>query len=126
MGAIKQKEIQIIRADGTVEIFNKPLTLKNMQEAVGGLIEHVRVLDRINVVDEFIYTSMFVDDEGRLKEKPINIKATEIYRRNAFEQIKRGVPVSNFLLEDAFIVGDALYFQGYTVDEAERLYEGDK
>ena len=120
------KAIHLIKADGTVEVFDKSITLKNLQVAVGGMIEHVKVLDRIESDahgDDFIYTSMYVDDEGLLKGKPHNEKATEIYLRNAREQIKRGVSAATFgSLENLQVVGDVLHFPGYTCDEVNDLY----
>lgn len=121
------KSIKIIRHDGSIEVLEKCPCLKGMQAIVGGLIEHVKVLDRIETTakgEEFIYTSMFVDDEGLLKAKPHNEVATEIYLRNAREQIKRGADLGRFgTLENLQIVGDALFFEGYTIDEINAAYE---
>jgi len=120
-----QKQIQLIRSNGEIEVFEKPLTLRNMQEAVGGYIEHVKVLDKIEA-GKFIYTSMFVDEEGVLDRKPRNNKATEIYLRNAKEQIKRGVHNSIFSdLNAVFIAGDVIFFSGYTCEEVDELFISD-
>lgn len=119
------KAIHIIRANGTVEVLDKMPDLAGMQKAVGGRIEHVRVLDRIEPRMEgemFIYTSMFVNDEGRLNKLPVNLKPTAIYQRNGQEQVRRGADEKLFNLRDAFIVGDALHFPGWTCDEVDAAY----
>ena len=145
------KEILIIRADGTTEPFTGKVTLKNLQGAVGGKIEHVRVLDRIED-GKFIYTSMYVNDEGLLIGLPRNDVATEVYQRNMraqypnspspFREISErfrkehedrgiavidGTPASakeQGYEDDPFIVGDVVLFKGYTCQEADDLYEG--
>jgi Domain of unknown function (DUF3846) len=68
----------IIRADGTREVLDAPrtgLTLEQMQRAVGGFIEIVTVggtWDRREI--------LIVDEEGRLKGKPVNAYGTARYR----------------------------------------------
>jgi len=61
---------KIIKADGTVENIDKKLTLSCMQSIVGGLIELV-YLSNAEV--------MVVDEEGKLKNKNVNVRATHMY-----------------------------------------------
>lgn len=148
-----QKKILILKADGTVLPFTGRVTLKSLQAAVGGMVEHVRVLDRIEGEDQrFIYTTMYVNEEGLLNGLPRNSKATEIYQRNiraqyprsehpfkeAQERIRKMAEARGaaFVLdlipdsakvagyeEDPYIVGDVVFFRGYTCEEADELYE---
>lgn len=144
------KQITILRADGRVEPFTSKVTLKALQEAVGGHIEHVRVLDRIED-GRFIYSSMYVNDEGLLNGLPRNVKATEAYQHNiraqylnsanpfkdADDDFRKQFEAKGFKIingapssveasgydDDPWIAGDAVLFQGYTCDEANDLYE---
>lgn len=121
------KQIQVIKTDGTVEVLDKCPNLEGMQKIVGGYIEHVRVLDRIEKRDGqdfFVYTSMFVNDEGMIANLPTNAKATEVYLRNAREQIKRGSPSAAFSnLNNVNIHGNVLLFSGYTCYEVNQMCE---
>src|SRR5579871_670214 len=138
-----EKQIQVIRANGDIEVLSGPPTLAEMQNIVGGYIEHVRVLGEINREGDFIYTSMYVNETGLLDGLPRNEKATEIYQRNIRAQFpdaenpcraadaayRKHVgnakiidirPVkSDEYDDDPWIVGDAIYFKGYTCEEAD-------
>lgn len=59
----------MIRADGTVETVEvgEEITLHRLQELVGGYIETVS--PRFPVSDKLV---MLCDEEGKLKEKPVN------------------------------------------------------
>ena len=59
----------MIRADGTVETVDvgEEITLRRLQELVGGYIETVS--PRFPVSDELV---MLCDEEGKLKEMPMN------------------------------------------------------
>ena len=57
---------KIIRVDGTTEVINKP-TLEQMQKAVGGYIEMIRISPD---------TMMWVNEEGRLLKLKINQAAS--------------------------------------------------
>jgi hypothetical protein len=120
-----------------------------MQAIVGGLIEHVRVLDRIEN-GRFVYTSMFVSDTGLIDGLPRNQKASEVYQRNiraaypqsenpfreAHENWKASIP-DDFTLIDGrpeeaktdeytdspWICGPAILFDGYTCEEADEAFE---
>ena len=60
---------QVIKVDGTTEEITD-LSLKGMQEAVGGYIEMVSTPNG---------KVLIVDEEGKLKNKEVNLKATTIY-----------------------------------------------
>lgn len=63
----------LYRTDGTKERITPPsgeFSLEEMQTLVGGYIEIVRTID-----DRF----MVIDEEGKLKGKPLNIDATRLY-----------------------------------------------
>lgn len=64
--------IQLIKIDGTIEEINRKMTLEEMQKAVGGYIERVRCT--IN------HRALVCDEEGLLKDKPINYAATELVK----------------------------------------------
>ena len=130
--------------DGTREELDHFPELAEMQAIVGGWIEHVRVLDYVGTNGP-VYTSMFVNEEGLLKNLPRNEAATEIYQRNvrhhfaghenpfqaAADEVRkqwegRGMAYIDATPKDAlaagyatdpFVVGPAIYFQGYTVEE---------
>jgi len=73
----KEKKLVVIKTDGSIDefIMDKAPELKRLQEIVGGYIEVVPVLYGGN------HVQMIVDDEGLVKQKSINEKATDIYRR---------------------------------------------
>lgn len=58
-----------ICADGATAVIELPNVLEAFQQAVGGYIETVTLADK---------TVMIVDEEGRLKGKPHNAKASAI------------------------------------------------
>ncbi|KKK89195.1 hypothetical protein LCGC14_2735520 [marine sediment metagenome] len=60
----------IIRVDGTEENL-EDLSLESLQKAVGGYIEIVQTNDGRLIV---------LDEEGKLKDKPVNSKATALTR----------------------------------------------
>ncbi len=135
------QQIKVLKANGTYYILNRIPTLEEMQKIVGGYIEHVRVLDRIEG-GRFIYTSLYVNEEGLLNDLPRNKAATEIYQRNARAQhpsasqpfkkmeeeftkqfeganiIKAPEPVPGYS-NDPYVAGDAIFFEGYTCEEAD-------
>lgn len=68
----EKSPVTFIKVDGTIEeLPDKQPTLDFMQDKVGGLIQAVRAKDgRVLVLDE----------EGKLKKKPVNKVATKLYR----------------------------------------------
>lgn len=69
----------IIRTDGTTEEVapDKPdgtFSAERLREIVGGWIEIVSLAP--------VRKRMIVDEEGHIKEKPLNLAATEIYWAN--------------------------------------------
>jgi hypothetical protein len=91
-------KLTIIKADGTVETKEvAKLKLDDLQEGVGGFIETVPYLDRY----EDAKCVAFCDEEGKLKRKPINEKATAIW----YDDI--GQPVGDYLVGDVVIVQGA-------------------
>lgn len=139
------KRILVIEADGSERELTSVPNLKEMQKIVGGLIEHVTVLDRRDDQGNFIYTSMYINEGGLLDGLPRNEKATAIYQRNiraaypddpnpfktAEEESKRQAEASGMTIIDArtegysddpHIVGPVIFFEGWTREEAEEAY----
>ena len=74
-----------------IHIIKRDIELEEMQKLVGGLIE----IATLENGDTLVF-----DEEGKLKEKPINEEATKLYR-------------NNFITDD-FIVGDVIILKkGY-------------
>jgi hypothetical protein len=117
-----------------------------MQALVGGYIEQVTVLDR---VDEGrpIYTLMYVNEDGLNDNMPRNQKATEIYQRNArwqhpeaenpflamegtMRQWAEAMGANFFNMqppeyaEDPWIAGPAIVFEGWDCAEVNQAYGG--
>lgn len=141
------KEIQLIKADGTVTVLEAPPSIAEMQRLLGGFIEHVRVVDHIKDNGHIIMTSMYVNEEGLINGLPRNDKATELYQRltraqypdapNPFraaqEAFKRSFGDALIVIDapaeaggdsyndDPWIAGDAIFFAGYTCEEADRV-----
>ena len=53
-----------------IKINDNPPTLKELQKMVGGYIEIVHLANG---------DQMIIDEEGKLKEKPVNMEATELW-----------------------------------------------
>lgn len=136
------KRIVVLNVDGSERVLDAVPKLAEMQAIVEGFIEHVTVLDRIEPDGAFVYTSMFVNENGLLDNLPRNAKATEIYQRNlraaypdaanpfqaAQAEFVEAVEAIGATLIDArpevpgyeddpYICGPALLFEGYTTDE---------
>jgi len=85
----------IVRVDGTTfELDHRP-TLKEAQEIVGGYIELVKATGSwdYNVV-------LVVDEEGKLKDKPVNKPITSVYGHSIYGGIWE-------------IVGDVIILEGW-------------
>jgi|TARA_R110000824_G_scaffold336992_1_gene523489 hypothetical protein len=84
---MKNEEMQ----NSKIHIIKRDIELEEMQKLVGGLIE----IATLENGDTLVF-----DEEGKLKEKPINEEATKLYR-------------NNFITDD-FIVGDVIIVkEGY-------------
>lgn len=70
----KRGEFRIIRVDGSEEVIVGVPTIRRIQAAIGCACCDTVVLDRNNE------TIMMVDDTGMVDEKPVNEKATALYR----------------------------------------------
>lgn len=74
----------IVRVDGTEEEVTVPKdsgSLKFLQDAVGGNIEYVPVVNG-DTTSTRGFTALFCDEEGKLKSKPVNEKATAMAGRD--------------------------------------------
>jgi hypothetical protein len=80
----------LLKADGSTRNITERLTLATMQRVVGGYIELVTIGGTPDRRDMLV-----VDEEGLLKQKPINQAATALYR---------GTPARH----NGVIVGDAI------------------
>lgn len=141
------KRIVVIQPDGSETELDRMPNLKEMQKIVGGMIEHVSVMDRRDEGGNIVYTSMYINEEGLLEGLERNPKATEIYQRNiraaypdspnpfkdAEDEFRKKAEAGGFAFIDArpdefdphdpHIVGPAIYFEGYTLDEVNDAYE---
>jgi hypothetical protein len=87
---------RLIHTDGTEEVVHpkgKKWSLEELQAHVGGLIEYMPGIGR---------TRMILDEEGRLKGKEVNEKATMIVHNILLGKDLRYVPV---------LVGDVLLLE---------------
>jgi Domain of unknown function (DUF3846) len=90
----------LLKADGTEEeIFpadkkKNKFTLAEQQKLVGGYIQVLRLPKRMRLV---------MDEEGKMKSKPVNLKATEL---------SQGLG----LMPGDFLVGDVIYCTGKESD----------
>jgi hypothetical protein len=62
--------VLLIRADGTEREVDGHLTLEALQHLVGGYVQHVQLPDGRHI---------FVDEDGKMKRKPLNAKATALF-----------------------------------------------
>lgn len=87
---MRDKKAILINTDGKVKelglnppyrdlVSPKKLTLEQLQKLVGGYIEVIR-----QVPYEGRLATMIVDEEGLLKNKPVNFTATHLYRCTKF------------------------------------------
>lgn len=72
----------LIKPDGTEEAIGRKLTLKEAQELVGGYIEPVRMTDA--------KLCLIVNEEGLLRNLPLNIKATTLVHHHVLHKGIRG------------------------------------
>ncbi len=139
------KRVILFRTDGSEIALPMVPTLDDMQRMIGGYVERVRCLDRFEN-GRPVFSSMFVHETGLIDGMPRNQKATVIYQRNikaafpndpepfltahaAFlsDAEKLGVTViagegpgsSEEYIRDPYICGPAIWFEGYTCEEAD-------
>lgn len=140
------KQIKLLKTDGEVEILAKPPSWKELKTLVGGWVEQVRVLDRIES-GRPVLTLMFVNEEGLVLGLPRNQAATVLYQAltrynfptvsDPLDEAKRiyklqcekaGMQVIDTTSDlpgyasDPYIAGPAVYFEGWTEEEVETLY----
>lgn len=74
--------VYIFKANGVVVSGTQPKqpTLAQLQQAVGGYIETVPYF---NAYANLKRGTCYADEDGILKNKPVNTKATELWRQNA-------------------------------------------
>jgi hypothetical protein len=87
----------VFYVDGRVETLAGPLSLEQLQTLVGGYIEMVTLQ-----VEGGVRHVLFIDEEGKLKGKPMNTRATVIHQAVLRE---RGLP------DEDWIVGDVVLAQ---------------
>lgn len=140
------KRIMVYQADGFAFELTKLPSLQEMQALVGGYIEQVTVLDRVEA-GQPIYTLMYVNEDGLNDHMPRNAKATEIYQRNArwqhpdaenpfiamdSEMRQRASAMGATLFnmqppeyaEDPWIAGPAIVFEGWDCAAVNQAYGG--
>lgn len=136
------KRIVVISPDGSESELDAVPGLAEMQRLVGGDIEHVRVLDRIEPRGARIYTSMFVNETGLIDGLPRNERATAVYQRNVrtaypgvahpfrkaseewLRELRGAVVVDATpdvpgYADDPWISGTAILFEGWTCEEVD-------
>lgn len=150
------KQVVILYEKGERVVTEELPTWDEMKAAIGcQLVEHVRVLDHIDTRREggrtdkrFVYTSMFIDEEGMINGKLRNEAATEIYQRNiraqfpgdpnpfrtADARLKADAEKMGFGVVNAYppehnpgdpaIHGTAVFFEGYTEAEVTAHFNG--
>lgn len=79
----------IVRVDGTEEELGHRPSLKESQRIVGGYIELVKVGNGVTLV---------VNDEGKVKDKPVNKPITDRYGPKIY---------------GGYIVGDVIVLEGW-------------
>ena len=91
----------IIKADGQEVEIKTPISLEDGQAHVGSSVE------RLTVLYEGKQAVMLVDGDGRLKKKPLNITATEIYHTASINKGDRP-DFSNGDIPSQYIVGNVI------------------
>lgn len=90
---------RLVKTDGTEQEVVVPTEMNSqlsvLQEAVGGYIEMVPILDP--VTEKLGYVNAFCDEEGKIKGKPLNPRATIMAGRDG-----------RFECDD-YLVGDVLF-----------------
>jgi hypothetical protein len=137
------KQIVVLSPDGRTEILDTVPNLATLQALVGGYVEAVRVLDRLEDMRP-VYSYMYVNETGLNDGLPRNEAATALYQRNVrlayaeepdpFDAAARAAaarrPAGAFVVDlaadipgyasDPWIAGVAVYYEGYTCEEIDR------
>lgn len=145
------KRVIILHPDGSERVLEKPPTWTEMRQYIGGgWLECIRVLDHVGKRGTFIYTYMYVDEEGVIKGQERNARATEVYQRavreafpdavNPFAAARQAAAVqaaragffvvnletpTGYRHENPHIAGVAVFWEGYRCEEIDALLEGD-
>lgn len=142
------KRIVALHPDGLQITLTDVPDRKTMERLVGGNVEYVTVLDRIEA-GRPIYSWLVINADGRSRHLPRNQDATVIYQRNARWQYPEETNPFQAMREaqrpywerigariidmtepedesDPYIAGPAIYFQGYTIEEIDRLMNEDE
>lgn len=120
-----QKRIVILETDDTeidlprAKLMDNGLpSAEQMKGIIGGPMEFVRVLRQD--LPGFVYTYMVVDEMGHMRSaelRPLNKKATRLYRANTLRQVEEGHLPSKDADSLPTIVGRVIWFDGWTCDE---------
>jgi hypothetical protein len=140
------KQILVIPPIGPALLLPTMPTLAAMQRHVGGWIETVMVLDRVEA-DQLVYTLMVVNEEGLNDDLPRNERATVLYQRNvrvaygehadpfavAEAENRALLPADISVIDmrpdapgyasDPYIAGTVIHFSGWTVGEVHAAME---
>ena len=147
--ATQTKQVVVLYPDGCTEVLPTPPTWDAMRAIVGGYVEPVQVLDRVED-NEAHYTYLCVNEEGLIRGLPRNAAATEVYQRNvrwlypgpdpfprarqaALERYKRvgfavteqAEPLPGYAT-DPWIAGVAVYWQGWEWYEVRLLWNSEE
>lgn len=73
----------ILNADGgmVVRALHKTPQLDELQEAVGGNIEHVPYFDEVEYGGKRYACAAFCHEEGKLNGQPMNLRATQMWEK---------------------------------------------
>ncbi|MDB5730726.1 MAG: hypothetical protein JWQ03_621 [Variovorax sp.] len=96
MSALNDRTRRIIRADGTVEVLDKPMTLVKFCKAIGA--DCLATVNLRHLGEPLMV--MVLDDLGHPKALPVNQLATQLYHANC----TRGT--TNTIRGDVAIVRD--------------------
>lgn len=153
------KQVVVYYPDGTKTVLDHTPSWDEMKKLIDtDMLELVTVLDHITVVDagppagkfrKFVFTRMFVDEDGMAKGKLRNEAATKIYQRNVREQFPNeefpfrkateiwekqmrerfGSEVAivstvseDYDRDDPPIIGTAIVFEGWTQAQVDKLF----
>jgi hypothetical protein len=139
----KPKTVLVLNVDRSIHALPAPPTWQRMQAIVGGTVEQVRVLDRIEA-GQPIYSFLYVNEDGLTLGLPRNDQATQVYQRSV--RMAYGNHPQPFLAAkaharqlaalmggvqidltpsreqaayelDPWIAGPAIYFEGWSAEE---------